>query len=119
MHANLHILATGPLLGDAVRVFAVVIVATAWAGVGAALLPHHIQTLPPLVILLVTGVVSSGLLGEVSEHGGQGLATHCITRLLSTNIGADGGELGYSLEKSSVGVAGMMSRKQVFIVLLG
>ena len=67
-----------PLPGDAVRVLAVVVVATARAGVGAALhsrvrdvlqpvqlphlLPDHVQPLPPLLVLLVTRVVGSSLL---------------------------------------------------------
>ena len=33
---------------------------------------HLAEALPPFFKVLVTGVVASGLLGEVGEHGGKG-----------------------------------------------
>ena len=48
---------TGPLLGEAVRLLAVIIVVAPRAGVGAAQLPQVGQALPPLLNLLVALVV--------------------------------------------------------------
>ena len=49
--------ATGPLVGQAVRLLAVVVVVTAGAAVSAAQLPQVSQALPPLLHLLVATVV--------------------------------------------------------------
>ena len=116
---HLHIFATAPLPGDTVRVLTVVIVSTPGTGVSAPLLPDDIETLPPLVKLLVTGVVGPRLLGEVGEHGGQRLPADGVARLLPPHVGADGGELGDGLEQPPVGVAGVVPGEQVLVVLLG
>ena len=115
---DLHVLAARPLPRDAVRVFAVVVVAAAGALVSAALLPHHVEPLTPLLELLVAGVVGPGLLGEVGEHGGQGLPAHGVAPLLALRIGADGGKLGDGLKQPPVGVAGVAPREQVLVILL-
>ena len=49
--------AAAPLVGQAVRLLAVVVVVAAWAAVGAAQLSQVSQTLPPLLNLLVALVV--------------------------------------------------------------
>ena len=55
--------ATGPLLGQAVSLLAVVVVVTAGAAVSAAQLPQVSQALPPLLNLLVATVVLWGTTG--------------------------------------------------------
>ena len=115
---DLHVLAASPLPRDAVRVLAVVIVAAAGALVSAALLPDHVEPLPPLLKLLVAGIVGPGLLGEVGEHGGQGLPAHSVAPLLALRVGADGGKLSDGLKQPPVGVAGVAPGEQVLVVLL-
>ena len=119
MDLHLHIFATAPLPGDTVRVLTVIIVSTPGTGVSAPLFPDNIEPLPPLVKLLVTGVVGPRLLGEVGEHGGQRLPADGVARLLPPHVGADGGELGDGLEQPPVGVAGVVPGEQVLVVLLG
>ena len=116
---DLHILAARPLPGDAVCVLAVVVVAAPGALVSAALLPNYVESLAPLVKLLVAGVVGPGLLGEMGEHGGQGLPAHGVTPVLRLCVGADGGELGDGLEQPPVGVAGVAPGEEILIVLPG
>ena len=116
---DLHVLATRPLSRDAVGVLTVVVVAAAGALVSAALLPDNVEPLAPLLELLVAWVVGPRLLGEVGEHGGQGLPAHGVTPLLGLGVGADGGELGDRLEQPPVGVAGVAPGEQVLVVLLG
>lgn len=72
------------------------------AGVSAAQLSEVSQPLPPLLHLLVTVVVFSSLLSEVSEHGGQCSPTHVIRPGLTALVATDGRELSNSLLKVSI-----------------
>ena len=56
------VFSTSPFLRDAVRILTVVIVTTSRTGVCAPLFSDNIETLSPLIELLVTWIVSSSLL---------------------------------------------------------